>query len=150
MKSPLPDENESVAKSRGWFWMGSGVVLMIILIAVGVGFLAKKQELSIKNYGGMPAPTATPIVEEKKEFTVEIWNGSGVAGAAAKEELRIKKLGIKVVGIDTAEEKVTENQLWVRKGFEQEAKKWLGKLKVDEITGTLVEGTAAARLVLGR
>ena len=134
----------------GWFWAGTGVVVVIVVVAVGVGFLAKKQELSIKNYGGMPAPTATPIVEARKEFTLEIWNGSGVTGAAAREELRIKKLGIKVVGIDTADEKVTGNQLWVRKGYEEEAEKLLAKLKVEEITGVLQEGTAAARLILGR
>jgi len=148
MKSLPHDENESVAKSRGWFWAGTGVVAAIIFAAVGVGYLAKFEIRNSKFE--KPTPTATPAVEEKKEFTLEVWNGSGVAGAAAKEELRIKKLGIKVIGIDTSEEKVTENQLWVRKGYEEEAKKWLTKLKVRAITGELSEGSAAARLVLGR
>jgi len=151
MKFQPRDENESVAKSRGWFWAGTGVVVIIVLLAVGIGYISKYQVSSIKYYGGTtPTPTASPVVEEKKEFTLEVWNGSGVAGAAAKEESRIKKLGIGVVGIDTASEKVTGNQLWVRKGFEEEAKKWLSKLKVKTITGVLLEGTAAARLVLGQ
>lgn len=41
-------------------------------------------------------------------------------------------------------------ELWVRKGYEEEAKGLFKKLKVEEITGILVEGTAGARLVLGR
>jgi len=152
MKFQTPsDENETVAKSLGWFWTGTGVVVIIVLLAVGIGYLSKYYVSGIKYYGGTtPMPTANPVVEEKKEFTLEVWNGSGVAGAAAKEAERIKKLGIKVIGVDSADEKIKGNQLLVRKGYEEEAKKLLKKLRVEEITGVLQEGTAAARLVLGR
>ena len=151
MKFQTPsDENETVAKSLGWFWAGTGVVVVVIVAAVGVGYLSKYYVSSIK-YQAEPTPSVVPTIEEeKKEFTLEIWNGSGVAGAAAKEAERIKKLGIKVVGIDSAEKKIKGSQLLVRKGYEEEAKKLLKKLKVEEITGVLREGSAAARLVLGQ
>jgi hypothetical protein len=93
-----------------------------------------------------PEPTPTPL--PRSEITLEILNGSDVAGLAAKTKANFEKLGYPVSRIGNAEENVEVNQLYLDQDIDKESLQYLledaqSELKISEVSGTKdIETTA--------
>jgi PAS domain-containing protein len=99
-------------------------------------------------------PTAIPTLTqlEREEITLEILNGSGVAGAAGDAAEVFETLGYEVVEIGNADN-IEGNELYVNPDFEDLIDILLedveGELDISSISGELDGSDASARIILG-
>lgn len=149
---PMEKRNKQI------FWVGSGVA-GLILVATGVVFWGR-WNLQVTEADVVVEPTGEPelvLVEEPElargEMSLEVLNGSGVAGAAARVAGQFEELGYRILEIGNVE--TTEgNQVYVRASDKDRAARLLEdakeKLGVGEVTGELKNSTATARIVIGK
>lgn len=138
------------------------ILLIIVLIILGAGVFfgwryftqgTKQQPVDVN-----PAPTFTPAPTRslnRADWSFEVQNGSGVSGAAKKASDKLISLGYVVIKAGNADKDTyTASELFVRVGKESEADLLLADLKTNfniaSISGTLTEGTASARLIIGK
>ena len=95
-----------------------------------------------------PSPTpvvlATPVpVFERKDFKIQVLNGSGVAGLAGKAKTKLEALGYPEVTVGNADSKdYTETIVAIKKskaGFIADIKKDLFGYTLAQDTGTVTE-----------
>lgn len=104
----------------------------------------------------VPTPTPVKKVLKKNECYLEVLNGSGIAGMAKKGAEKLTNMGFTVVKIGNADDdyRFKENRLYLNQDFEDFGELLLNELKIEfdvsSISGTLTEGTASARLIIGK
>lgn len=110
MKSPLSD--------KAWFAGGVGLFLVIL---VTLGYLSQAtwwrddQLTEISEQVASPSsvePSSSPVVTQQK-LIFAVWNGSQVAGQAAKLANTIKTDGYQVVEVKNAPERVSETVVYL-------------------------------------
>lgn len=98
-----------------------------------------------------PSPSPTPLPRE--EISLEILNGSGVAGLAAETAATFEELGYEVIEVGNADE-IEGNQLFVNPEIRDLLDKLLEdveeELEIASIAGELTDSTASARIILGQ
>lgn len=92
---------------------------------------------------------------DKSEWTFEVLNGSGVAGAALNAAKKLESLGYKVIIIGNADEQTfTLTELSVAKDKFDQADLLLEDLQAEfpsaTLSGELTDSTASARIILGK
>lgn len=99
-----------------------------------------------------PTATPAPIQLEREEITLEILNGSGVAGAAGDAAEIFEALGYENVDTGNADD-TEENELYVSSDIEDLVDILLedveDELDISSIIGELEDTTASARIILG-
>ena len=160
------DGDESALEQRNTILFGAGVVItggiIVATIAIFVLYLnapkAKKEEADTTVLTMTPTPTTKPVV-----VTIEVRNGSGVAGAAATGAQKLSDKGYEVVGTGNAKKQAT-TQVFISTALPQMAVTALladlstlfGISSSSGVLGDVQEGmeaavrsTASALLVLG-
>jgi hypothetical protein len=157
---PLEEEAPLEKTNRKLFTAGIIVVLFIFGVTGWVFYLTNRyaekttqEEITLEE-GTTEEPAATPAPTqlEREEITLEILNGSGVAGAAGDAAEVFEALGYEDVEIGNADE--TEgNELYVSSDIEDLIDVLLEdveeELDISSISGELDDSTASARIILG-
>ncbi|MBU0846275.1 LytR C-terminal domain-containing protein [Patescibacteria group bacterium] len=157
---PLDEEIPLEKTNRKLFTAGLIVVLFVFGITGWIFYLTNRytekttqEEITIEE-GITEEPTATPAPTqlEREEITLEIMNGSGVAGAAGDAAEIFEALGYEITEIGNAD--VTEgNELYVNPEFEGLVEILLkdveSELDISSISGELEDSDASARIILG-
>lgn len=157
---PLEEEVPLEKTNRKLFTAGLIVVLFIFGVTGWVFYLTNRyaekttqEEITLEE-GITEEPTATPAPAqlEREEITLEILNGSGVAGAAGDMAEIFEALGYEVVEIGNADE-IEGNELYVSSDIEdlidillEDAEE---ELDISSISGELDDSDASARIILG-
>lgn len=100
-----------------------------------------------------PKEEAPAMIFDKTKFTLEILNGSGVAGAAKKIADKLSPLGYEIIKVGNAEE-VEKTQVYLSSAMENFKSEFLKDLEADlkeaTISGELKDSTASARIIIGK
>lgn len=143
------------------FRAGMIVVLIIFGVTGWIFYLTSRytekttqEEIALEE-GITEEPTATPapIQLEREEITLEVLNGSGVAGAAGDAAEIFEALGYEVVETGNADNTVG-NELYVNPEIEELVEILLedveSELDISSISGELEDSDASARIILGK
>lgn len=145
------------------FLLGIVVFIATVIATVCVGFIilqsvnhAQKEE--VRESTQSEVPTATPTVAmvlKREEWKIEVLNGSGIAGGAAKAASKLKELGYEVVKTGNAQVSASQTKVFVSSDKSaEEAKLVLEDLKSEfgelQVDGELKDSTASLRIVLGK
>lgn len=157
---PLEEEVPLEKTNRKLFTAGLIVVLFIFGVTGWVFYLTNRyaqkttqEEITLEEGTTEEStPTPAPTQLEREEITLEILNGSGVAGAAGDMAEIFEALGYEDVEIGNADE--TEgNELYVSSDIEDLIDVLLEdveeELDISSISGELDDSTASARIILG-
>ena len=161
-RSPNEEIKPKIKRSnRNLYYLGGGVFMATILLTTLFGLLflngpksnIKSDTKSDKIESIETTPTPKPVILNRKNWSFEVLNGSGVAGVAKKASDKLEELGYKVLKTGNAEENVSSTQLFVAKDkSEDEVKLLINDLKSDfgklTVTGTLSDSEASVRLIL--
>lgn len=101
-----------------------------------------------------PTPSPGPVLN-RADWSFEVLNGSGESGLARKIAGQLKELGYQVVKTGNADKNnYPKTQISVKKEQTDQAELVIADLKdtieVASIAGELTEGTASARIILGK
>lgn len=101
-----------------------------------------------------PPPEEKPAASfDRTKFTLEILNGSGIAGAAKKIADKLSPLGYEIIKVGNAEE-IEITQVYLSSGMESFKSEFLKDLEADfkeaSISGELKDSTASARIIIGK
>ena len=147
---------------------GKGILLIIglfVVLAVGGFFLNQKfkilpgsGQLTQPTPSDIPIPITSPTpqaVIDRSEWSFEILNGSGVTGAAKKLAEEIQTLGYSVVKTGNADkDSYSQTQISVREDLLEKVDLVIADLKdtlkIASVAGELAEGTASARIIIGK
>ncbi len=157
---PLEEEVPLEKTNKKLFRAGMIVVLIVFGITGWVFYLTNRysektadEEITLDE-AATEAPTATPASTqlEREEITLEILNGSSVAGAAADAAEIFEALGY--VDVETGNADDTEgNELYVSSDIEELVDILLedveDELDISSIAGDLDDSTASAKIILG-
>lgn len=165
LKSESAEKNEEDAppvekKNKKIFIIGIIVSGILVLLTVAIGFYY----LSSQNKEQEAIPEVVEeVVEEKievvaaelnkEDWKIEILNGSGVAGAAAKLQRELEDLGYEVVNADNAPEDEQITRLFVSEELVEQSELFVDDIEdIIEISGIVKEfedSTATARIIIG-
>lgn len=157
---PLEEEAPLEKTNRKLFTAGLIVVLFIFGVTGWVFYLTNRyaeettqEEITLEE-GTTEEPTAIPALTqlEREEITLEILNGSGVAGAAGDAAEVFEALGYEDVEIGNADETVG-NELYVSSDVEDLIDVLLEdveeELDISSISGELDDSDVSVRIILG-
>lgn len=159
--SPLNSQARPGKKSRKAFF----VVLITLIVLLGAGFLFRDNIKSVLQPGSIeptpspvaqitqPLPTTPPLV--RSEWSLEILNGSGVAGLAKKIAVELEALGYPVVKTGNADKSsYLQTQIMVQKDLSEKVNLVIADIKdvvmIASQAGELKDSTASARIILGK
>jgi len=157
-----------VARDRKWFWLSIGFVvglvtgILIFWLFSALGseevppvVTATPSSLPTATSTPRPSPSASPTVNPA-DWTIEVLNGSGVGGAAAKAAQVLRERGYTVSRVGNAEESDLEKtQLLVSSDRSEAAAALVADLQeagfpVTEFDATLDSESVTARLTIGQ
>lgn len=155
------EENEPQDKSNKRIFTLGGFVLGVIVTLTVTLFVFFLMQSSGKDEVKKAAEViSTPTVAPKQvllrsEWSFEVLNGSGVAGAAKKVADQLTSLGYKVVETGNADKQTYKgNGLFVSSEMEGKLDLMMADLKntieIATVAGTLRDSTASARIIVGR
>lgn len=157
----LPEEEKKSGKKP----IIIGIFIVLIIAGIALWFFLnfkkeprtaeKKVETSeIQENELKPSPEAEPTaVFDRTKFTIEILNGSGIAGAAKKIADKLSVLGYEIIKLGNADE-VDKTQVYLSSEMESFKSEFLKDLEADlkeaTISGELKDSTASARIIIGK
>lgn len=135
----------------------------LIIVAV-IGFLFKSQLKSlVVGVRSTPTPTPLAVVQStpapnplvRSEWSFEVLNGSGESGLAKKVATKITDLGYQIVKTGNADKNnYAATQILVKQDLQDKVDLVIADLKdtvkIASMAGELTEGTASARIILGK
>jgi uncharacterized protein YxeA len=154
-----------VKKSNKKVFIIAIIVIIVTIIAAVLFFTMfnknKKTEEQNTETSQIQETKSQPDKEEKSDesfdrskVTLEILNGSGVAGAAKKIADGLADLGYEIITVGNAPEESAQTQVLIAenlKKFEAEFLKDLNEsLNEATVSGTLENSTASARITIGK
>jgi hypothetical protein len=151
--SPLDKENKS------FFKLGI-IVLAIILVVTGIFlffFLSSNSKKTPVEAKKITTTTITPKKAQinKSEWTLEVLNGSGVPGAAAKAAAKLTEQGYEVVKTGNADNQdYTKSELFIAENMQSKAQLLIDDLSSDYTFSSTPEvlknSTVSARIIIGK
>lgn len=170
--SPLEEDSmvageplfEPEVKSRKKLYIIVSIILVLV-IAVSAWFFMnfnknKNTEEKKPETTKSQQISAPVVIEEESEvsfdrskFSVEVLNGSGIAGAARKVADNLAALKYQVVKVGNAQENSQTSQILISKDLEKFQDEFLkdleGIIQEATISGKLEDSTASARITIG-
>lgn len=142
-------------------------VILILTIFIGaliIGFLFIRSRIkSLVTEEASPTPFATPTLTPtptsspliRSDWSLEVLNGSGVSGLAKKIASELRDLGYPVVKVGNADQQTYQTtEIFVRSELMDKIDLVVADLrdivKIASVSGELEEGTASARIILGK
>lgn len=120
--APVVTNSEPVKKEGGSWWMLLVAFVLGLLVGAVMMYIIKAQRLALSPQKEVavvtqtPEPTATPVSEVKRsDLKVQVLNGSGVAGAAAKAKTFLEGLGYKGVAAGNADGDFAKTEIEIKK-----------------------------------
>lgn len=138
------------------------IIILLGILAAGFFFRSKVKRLVM---GGsptptpvateIPTPTSTPNPLNRSDWSFEVLNGSGESGLAKKIGGQLQDLGYQVVKTGNApKSNYTQTQILVRQDQMEKVDLVIADLKdtikIATVAGELKEGTASARIIIGK
>jgi len=156
----LEEEASSLGKKNKNFFKLGIIILVIILIVTGVLFFflfnstSKKAPIETKKTTIEPTKAPEKAQINRSEWTLEVLNGSGVAGLAAKAAAKLTEQGYTVVKTGNADNQdYKKSELFVSENMQSKAQLLIDDLKdsygFTEVKAVLKDSTASARIILG-
>ncbi len=157
---PLGEEVPLEKTNKKLFKTGMIVVLIIFGATGWIFYLTSRysektaqEKITFEEETSVEPTTAPTLVQlEREEITLEILNGSGVAGAAGDATEIFEALGYEVLETGNAEDTVG-NELYVDPEVEELVEALLedveSELDISSISGELEDSDASARIILG-
>lgn len=154
-------------KNKALFVVGIFLVVVVLVVTVGVAYLklvfdgsegSQVAEPVVTEEGGENEAVDEEKTEEvaqmtREEISLEVLNGTSVAGLAGRTAETFESLGYEVVEVGNADDDASENQLFVKEGDEEAVEVLLEdvgeELGIEEVTGVLEDSEVVARIVLG-
>lgn len=155
------EEEEPQEKSNKKLFIIGGIILGAIILAT-IGFFVfssgESQQEKIVSPQAESSPTPTEASKQtlnRSDWSLEVLNGSGVAGVAKKAADKLIELGYRVVKTGNADKQTyEENQFLVSKEMEDKADLVVADLKdtvkIATVSATLKDSTASARIIIGK
>ncbi len=149
-------ETDSDSK-RSWGFIFVLLGIFAIFLAGGLAFAflfqqPPKPEHVYTAPTDVPSPTIAKA-PEPASWKIEVLNGSGISGAAAKFAQKLEKLGYTVTKIGNADENQTTTTFYLSKDFLPYVDTFKENLAKEEITasngGQLQNSTYSAQIILG-
>ena len=161
------DTNDSIAfypppakkKSKKTLYL----VIILVLILVFIGFIFKHQIKNLVTGGAKPTPTPTatltpaptPNPLNRSDWSLEVLNGTTTSGLAKKLADKLTILGYPVIKTGNADKQNYETtQILVKKELLDKidlvAADLKDTVKIASVAGELKEGTASARIIIGK
>lgn len=170
--SPLEEDDitaneplfEPEEKSRKKIYIIGAIILLLVLVASILLFMnfnknKKVEESKVETAQTPEVSSPTEVAEEKPEtfdrskITLEILNGSGVAGAAKKIADNLAALGYQIIEVGNASAS-EQSQIFISNSLEKYKSEFLKDLEEDfkeaTISGELEDSTASARIIIGK
>jgi hypothetical protein len=151
------ESNESALdkKNKKLYFIGLLFTLLIVLSAIGLYIFSQVVNQKTTSISTLPIPTLvvspTPAFD-RNQIIIEVFNGSGVGGAAGKAARKLETLGYSQ--IVTGNTKLAKgNKLFVQNGYrfsDQLLFDFKNTFTVSTISGDLLESTATARIIIGK
>ncbi len=116
---------EELKKEGGWVWMLVAFVLGAVVGIVTGYLVAKTQKLqnsktqnttTVQTEGPTPSPSPAATDIKRADLKVQVLNGSGVAGAAAKAKTLLEGLGYVEVATGNADGDFAQTEIEVKVG----------------------------------
>lgn len=139
------------------------LLFIIIIIVLGLaGFLMIRSNSLLKqNTEPTPSPQAiqtpqpTPAaILIRSDWSLEVLNGSGTSGLAKQIALKLQDLGYQVVKTGNADRDYDKTQILIKKELLEKADLVIADIKdvikIASVAGELTEGTASARIIIGK
>lgn len=133
------------------------IILLMILSAIGFFFFRPTPPTSVPlpTASETPSPTPSVVPFVRPDFSFEVLNGSGTSGLAKKFALKLQDLGYQVIKTGNADKQTyAKTEILVRKDYTDKVDVIIADLKdaikIASIAGELKEGTASARIILGK
>lgn len=140
-------------------------VIIILIVLLSAGFFFRAQIKGLVGGGGVkstpspsmstpePSPTPSPLV--RSDWSFEVLNGSGASGLAKKIASNLQVLGYFVVKTGNADkDNYSETQILIREDLLEKVDLVIADLKdiikIASVAGQLKEGTASARIIIGK
>ncbi len=132
---------------------------MVILLAIGVFFFRSSASVPVStpvpSASETPLPTPSVVPLTRADFSFEVLNGSGTSGLAKKFALKIQDLGYQVVKTGNADKQTyVKTEIFVKKDLMSKIDLVIADLKdaikIASVAGELKEGTASARIIIGK
>lgn len=137
--------------------------LLLLIVLTGGFFLRFKLKSLVRSLQPAPLPTSlvtlqptpTPNPLIRSAWNLEVLNGTGESGLAKKIASKIQALGYQVVKTDNADKSnYSQTQILVKKELIDRVDLVIADLKdtikIASVAGELKEGTASARIIIGK
>lgn len=134
------------------------IIVVLILLLTGGYFVVRRtiQPAPVTTPASVPTPvpTSRPVLN-RSDWSLEILNGSGVTGAAKKIADKIQALGYPVTKTGNADkDNYSLSQILVKEKLQDQVELVIADLKdiikIASVAGELKEGTASARIIIGK
>ncbi len=151
----VSDNELSSNRKLSFIWIFLGI--FIVFLAGGMVFLflfqqPQKPEQVYTAPTDTPTPSKIPVPAAAK-WNVEILNGSGIPGAAAKMADKLEALGYTVVKTGNADDTQANTTFYLSKDFSAYGDEFSADLLKQQITakngGELSESSISARIIIG-
>ncbi len=139
------------------------ILILIILAVIVLGVIFRHKINSVIKVGSQPTPTPistpqptpTPTPLIRSDWSFEVLNGSGVTGLAKKLADKLTALGYPVVKTANADkDSYAASEIFVKKTLLDKLDTVIVDLKdtikIASVGGELKEGTASARIIIGK
>jgi len=155
----LEEESSPLDKKNKNFFKLGIIVLIIILAITGIVFFfffnsSSKTAPVEEKKTVEPTKALEKAQIDKSEWTLEVLNGSGVAGAAAKAAAKLTEQGYTVISTGNADNQdYKKSELFVAENMQSKAQLLIDDLKdaygLTEVKSILKDSTASAQIILG-
>lgn len=157
-KLSLPDKEPGSSKKT------LILILILLLIVGGIGgffFYNFRASFKAPSFAPTPTPSATPAptqapkVLDRSQWSLEVLNGSGIAGEAKRLADKLIELGYPVVKTGNADKSTYETtQFLVKEEMQADVDLMVADIKdiikIASMSGQLEDSTASARIIIGK
>lgn len=158
---PSYEQKPSAKKSKTLFL----ILILLVIALIGSGLFLRERiknlvkgdavpsPSSISEATPSPSPTPDPLV--RSEWSFEVLNGSGTSGLAKKVASSLEDLGYQVIKTGNADKSnYSKTEILVKKDQLEKIDLVIADLKdvikIASVAGELDEGTASARIIIGK
>ena len=114
LETPVP-ESEYFPKKWLWITLVICVVYGVVILFLNFRSNTPKETKVIASPTPITSPTPVPVFD-RKNFKIQVLNGSGIAGLAGKAKTKLEALGYPEVAVGNADSKdYTETQVSIKK-----------------------------------
>jgi hypothetical protein len=151
----LTETEAATRKSVAFIWVLLGIFVIFLAGGLAFAFLFQHPQQPEQVYTA-PTDTPAPIKPEAPaaaQWKIEVLNGSGVPGAAAKVASRLELLGYTILKTGNTDATPAKTTFYLSKEFSPYADDFVSSLAKEKITavngGELTGSTASAQIIIG-